>query len=131
MWRSSWRRVSSFFLNVSSFFLSMIATYDLLNLIANLVPKLRLLPFDAGREEKVAPHRTLSHAKSNKYRKRERDRASTGGKAKGRVSKAHFRHCQAPEKIVCYSRKSRLICRLTECRRGILGKLLLGGLRPL
>src|SRR6266436_7279031 len=113
MWRSSWRRVSSFFLNVSSFFLSMIATYDLLNLIANLVPKLRLLPFDACREEKVAPHRTLSHAKSNKYRKRERDRASTGGKAKGRVPKAHFRHCQAPGKDSLLSHRD-AACRVSR-----------------
>src|SRR6266446_6676949 len=131
MWRSSWRRVSSFFLNVSSFFLSMIATYDLLNLIANLVPKLRLLPFDAGRQEKVAPHRTLSDAKSNKYRKRERDRASTGGEAKGHVSKAHFRHYQAPGKDSLLSRKSRLVRGWTERGRGILRKFLLGGLRPL
>src|SRR5258708_14130547 len=131
MWGSSWGRVVRFFVNVASFFLSMIATYDLLNLIANLVPKLRLLPFDAGREEKVAPHRTLSHAKSNKYRKRERDRASTGGKAKGRVSKAHFRHCQAPDKDSLLSRKSRLVRGLTKRRCGILGKFLLSRLRPL
>src|ERR1700674_5701775 len=93
MWRSSWRRVSSFLLKVSSFFLSMIAT-------------LRLLPFDAGRQEKVAPHRTLPHVKSNKYRKRERQQASTGG-SDGRGQTSRFN----------ISRKSRLVRGLTECGR--------------
>src|ERR1700674_3427236 len=96
MWRSSWRRVSSFLLKVSSFFLSMIAT-------------LRLLPFDAGRQEKVAPHRTLSRVKSNKYRKRERQRASTGGDdGRGQTSRFDI------------SRKSRLVRSLTK--RGRLRK---------
>src|SRR6267378_2127067 len=100
-------------------------------MIANYDRQLRPLPFDAGRQEKVAPHRTLSDAKSNKYRKRERDRASTGGEAKGHVSKAHFRHCQAPGKDSLLSRKSRLVRGWTERWRRILRKFLLSGLRPL
>lgn len=58
MWRSSWRRVSSLFLKVSSFFLSMIA---------------------ARREAEVALHSTPLFVKSNRYPMRGRDRASTGG----------------------------------------------------
>src|SRR5580658_1135280 len=65
MWRSSLRRVSNLFLNVSSFFLSMIAAhcycYDC------------SLPRSRSRDLQ-GPFRL----KSNKYPKRGRDRASTG-----------------------------------------------------
>src|SRR5208282_1487904 len=60
MCRSSWRRVSNLFLNVSSFFLSMIAACDCCPAIA------------ACREAEFPPHNDPSCTKSNNYRKRGR-----------------------------------------------------------
>src|SRR5258708_34238424 len=102
--------------------------------VANRVGKLRLLPFDASGREKVAPHRTLSHVKSNKYRKRERDRASTGGKAqhsrRDAASRVSRRERQG-KPVSLGKGKSRLDRGLSNRGRGIIREVLLGGLRPL
>src|SRR5258708_14216099 len=93
--------------------------------VANRVGKLRLLPFDASCREKVAPHRTLSHVKSNKYRKRERDRASTGGKAqhsrRDAASRVSPRERQG-KPVSLAKGKSRLVRALSKLGPGMLPK---------
>jgi hypothetical protein len=60
-------------------------------MIANLVANYDCCHLMQAAKQKSHPTELYPTRKSNKYPKRERERASTGGKAKGNVSKTHFR----------------------------------------
>ena len=101
MWRSSPRRVSSLFLNVSSFFLSMI------------LPKSILLGFDRSLPRNLAPppHTNPFRMKSNSYPKRERERRQLEGSyTAGRIYNRETPVLDAPPARI-HARTVRIVAR--------------------
>src|SRR6266851_3396040 len=89
MWRSSWRRVSNFFLNVSSFFLSMIATYD----------RCHLMP--AAKKKSHPTELYPTRSRTNIVSAREIGR-QLEGRRKAMSQKHVSGTAKRPEKIVCF-----------------------------